>query len=125
MDQAILVSPDIEIGSRIVAALDEAGIKPVVAMMAALPDYEDWRLLLSSPAVDQTRLLKAHETVAKILHGKFSKSLPLIIIYPTKDPFIRELRRMFGKSKSVTGMRIGGQKIGNRFVDSAYVYRIA
>ena len=125
MDQATLVSPDIATGSKVVAALDATGIKPVVALMAALPDYEDWRLILSAPGLDQTHLLKAHEKVAEILHGHFIHSLPVIMIFPTKDPFIRELRRTFGKAKGVTGMRLGGQKIGNRFVESAYVYRIA
>jgi hypothetical protein len=46
------------------------------------------------------------------------------MILPTKDPFVRELRKIFGKAKNVEGMRLGGQTIGNRFVDAAYVYRI-
>jgi hypothetical protein len=41
------------------------------------------------------------------------------------DPFIRALRRLFGKTKSVEGMRLGGQMIGDRFVEDAYVYRIS
>jgi hypothetical protein len=46
------------------------------------------------------------------------------MILPTKDSFIRELRKIFGKTKSVTGMRLGGQTFGSRFIDNAYVYRI-
>jgi len=30
----------------------------------------------------------------------------------------------FGKAQDVTGMRHGGQKIGNRYIDNAYVYRV-
>ena len=41
------------------------------------------------------------------------------------DPFIRDLRRRFGKSKNVAGMRLGLQTIGNWFVEDAYVYRIS
>ena len=41
------------------------------------------------------------------------------------DPFVRELRRLFGKARSVEGMRLGGQMIGDRFVEDAYVYRIS
>jgi hypothetical protein len=41
------------------------------------------------------------------------------------DPSIRELRRLFGKTKSVEGMRLGGQVFGDRFVEDAYVYRIS
>jgi len=42
----------------------------------------------------------------------------------TSDPFIKALRKIFGKAKSVEGMRLGGQTRGNRFLDDAYVYRI-
>jgi hypothetical protein len=87
-------------------------------------DYDDWRLVLSSPSLDQTHLLKAYEKVAVILRDRFSMMLPPILILPTKDPFIRELRKIFGKAKDVNGMRLGGQTIGNRFIDNAYVYRI-
>ncbi len=124
MDQATLVGPDIEIGREALAALDAAGIKPNVAMLAVLPEYGDWRLILSSPSLDQAHLLKAHEQVASVLRGQFVYRLPVIMILPSKDPFIRELRRAFGKASDVSGMRLGGQMIGNRFLDSAYVYRV-
>lgn len=124
MDQATLVSPDIGIGRDALAALDAAGVRCTVALLAVFPEYGDWRLVLTSPALDQEHLLKAHEQVHAILRGNLAYRLPVIMILPTKDPFIRELRRIFGKTKSVEGMRLGGQMIGNRFLDNAYVYRI-
>jgi hypothetical protein len=124
MDQATLVSPDIEIGEEALRALDEAGIKQIVAVLAVLPEYGDWRLILSSPSLDQVHLLKAHEQIAEILRGHFVYRLPIIMVLPTRDPFIKELRRLFGQTKNVMGMRLGGQMIGNRFIDNAYVYRI-
>jgi hypothetical protein len=124
MDQATLVGPDIDTGRDALKILDEAKIKPVVALLAVLPEYGDWRLILSAPSLDQKHLLRAHEKVAEALHGQFPYRLPLIMILPTKDPFIRDLRKIFGKAKTVEGMRLGGQTIGNRFVDAAYVYRI-
>jgi hypothetical protein len=42
-----------------------------------------------------------------------------------KDPFIQELRKLFGKAKSVAGMRLGGQSFGDRFVEEGCVYRIS
>jgi hypothetical protein len=32
---------------------------------------------------------------------------------------------MFGKANSVEGMRLGGQMIGDRFLEDAYLYRIS
>ena len=124
MDQATLVSPEIDAGSKVISALDDADFKNLSALMAIFPEYGDWKLVLSSPSLDQNDRLKAYEQVFKVLHGKFQYTLPEIMILPTKDPFIKELRKVFGKARNVTGMRLGGQKIGNRFLDNAYVYRI-
>jgi hypothetical protein len=124
MDQATLVNFDVDAGARVLGALDEAQIKVAVALLMVSSDYDDWRLVLSSPSLDQVHMLKAYEKVAEILQARFSQLLPPILILPTKDPFIRELRKIFGKAKSVSGMRLGGQTIGNRFIDNAYVYRI-
>jgi hypothetical protein len=41
------------------------------------------------------------------------------------DQSIKVLRRMFRKSKSVDGMRLGGQLFGDRFIRGAYFYRIS
>jgi hypothetical protein len=124
MDQATLVGPDVAAGREALAVLERGGIRQIVALFMLSPEYGDWRFVLSSPSLDQTHLLKAHEKVYELLKGRFIDSLPLLMVLPTKDPFIRELRKILGKAKSVTGMRLGGQTIGNRFIDNAYVYQI-
>jgi len=124
MDQATLVNLDVNTGATVLAALDDDHIKIAAALWMVSSDYNDWRLVLSSPSLDQTHPLKAYERVAEALHGRFAHVRPPILILPTKDPFIRELRRIFGKTKDVTGMRLGGQSIGNRFISDAYVYRV-
>jgi hypothetical protein len=124
MDQATLVSPDINAGSEALAELQKAGIERLTALFIFQPEYEDWRLVLSSPSLDLEHQLKAYEKVARILGGRFVYKLPPMLVLPTKDPFVRELKRIFGKAKDVTGMRLGGQTIGNRFISNAYVYQI-
>lgn len=124
MDKATLVNLDIDTGSRVIEALDSAHLKVNVALWITSPDYEDWRLVLSSTALDQSHPLRAYEMVSEILQGKFLYTRPPILILTIKDPFVKELRRMFGKAKSVLGMRLGGQTVGNRFISDAYVYRI-
>jgi hypothetical protein len=54
-----------------------------------------------------------------------SDKTPQLMIFPMTDPFIKVLRRTFGKTKSVEGMRLGGQMIGDRFIEDAFVYRIS
>jgi hypothetical protein len=124
VDQATLVSPDIAVVKEVLTVLDDARIKQITALLVIFPEYGDWRVVLSSPSLDQTHQLKAYEKVVEILNGRFVYRLPPILILPTKDPFIRELRKTFSKTKDVTGMRLGGQTIGDRFVENAYIYRI-
>ena len=124
MDQATLVNLDVNAGQKVLDALDEAKIKVAAALWMISSDYEDWRLVLCLPSLDQTQMLKAYQKVADVARGRFAQMLPPILILPAKDPFIKELRRIFGKSKNVNGMRLGGQTIGNRYISDAYVYRI-
>lgn len=124
MAEATLVNPDVSQGLMMLDALDAADIKVDAALFMISSDREDWQFVVSSPSLEQVHTLKAYQSFAGALGNRFSVRLPPILILPTRDPFIRELRKLFGKTADVTGMRLGGQKIGNRFVEDAYVFRI-
>jgi len=126
MDKAALVNVDIERGSEILRALDAARLKVNVVAWFQLPEYQDPRLVLASPTFDSVDLGKAYGLINRALRdAKFPvEHKPPLLILPMKDPLIRDLRRTFGKAKSVSGMRIGGQMIGDRFIDDGYVYRV-
>jgi len=127
MGKAALVNIDVEKGSEILKVLDDANVKVRVALWLYSPDYEDWRLLLSSKDFDRTDLVEAYGLVNSALDaaGIALEQTPPILILSMSSPFIRTLRKIFGKAKSVEGMRLGGQMIGDRFVDDAYVYRVS
>jgi len=127
MDKAALVSIDIQRGAEILDALDGGNARVSVALWAYLSEYEDWRMVLAARRFDGMDLGDAYG----LLHDRLAdagltvEKTPPILILPMSDPFIRELRRIFGKARSVEGMRPGGQMIGDRFVQDAYVYRIS
>ena len=127
MDKAALVSIDIQKGSEILEAIDHAGLKLKVALFADLAEYEDWRLIVAGPSFDELRIREAYGLLHSALDsaGFDAGRLPPILILPMSDPFIKQLRRIFGKTKSVEGMRLGGQLFGDRFIRDAYVYRIS
>ena len=127
MDKAALVNIDVERGSEILRALDSAKLKIKVFTWLHLPEYEDWRLVLASPDFDAAGPREAYGLVHKALDAAgFPPELtPALLILPISDPSIRALRRIFGKAKSVLGRRLGGQMIGDRFVEDGYAYRIA
>jgi hypothetical protein len=127
MDQATLVGPDLSVGREIVSLLESAQIDQIVALFALFPEYSDWRLVLSSPSLDQDHSLKAGLKVHEILHGKFDYSLPLLMILPTKDSLVRALRKSLGNVRSGSLVRrpvyihLGGQTLGKRYVTDAFV----
>jgi hypothetical protein len=127
MDQATLVGPDLSVGREIVSVLEGAQIKQITALFALFPEYSDWRLVLSSPSLDQNHSLKAGLKVHEILHGKFDYSLPLLMILPTKDSLIHGLRKSLGNVKSGSFIRhpvyihLGSQTLGKRYVTDAFI----
>jgi hypothetical protein len=127
MGQALLVSIDLDTGTEILRILDEASLKVSVALWVLLEEYTDWRLLLASRRLDAAGPLEAHGIVNDALRAAAFpiENKPSILILPMTDPTVRSLRRIFGKTKSVAGMRLGGQQIGNRWVEDAYVFRIS
>jgi hypothetical protein len=122
-----LVSLDIERGREVVEALESAKFKVAAALWVVLPEYEDWRLVISGRPFESPRHVadygKLHDALSAA--GFPLERTPLIMILPTTDPTIKELRRIFGKTKSIEGMRLGGQMIGDRFIEDAYVYKIS
>ena len=122
-----MVSMDVSQGSELLATLERAKVKVSVALWMFLAEFDDWRLVISSRQFDtpdpRDAYRRLHDSLAAT--GVAAKKTPAIIILPTSDPFVRELRRIFGKTRSVEGMRLGGQMIGDRFVQDAYVYRIS
>lgn len=126
MDQSALVSVEIQRGADIVAALDQAKVKVSISLFAKLDEYENWRMVLAARAFDELKLTEAYGLIFESLTAAEIgvEKTPTILILPMNDPFIRELRKIFGKTRSVEGMRLGGQLIGGRFVEDAYVYRI-
>jgi hypothetical protein len=127
MGDALLVNIDLDIGSQILEILDEAGIKVSVALWAVLEEYNDWRLRLASRQLDADRLLESYGLVNDALRAAAfpMERKPSIVILSMSDPTVRALRRIFSKAKTVEGMRLGGQQIGKRWVEDAYVYRIS
>jgi hypothetical protein len=127
MGQALLVSVDLDRGSEILRILDEAGLRVSVALWALLEEYNDWRLLLASRRLDAASQLEGYGLVNDALRaaGFSVEDKPSIVILPMADPTVRTLRRLFGRAKTVEGMRLGGQQIGKRWVEDAYVYRIS
>jgi hypothetical protein len=84
-----------------------------------LPDFD-------VPDFDVPDLRDAYGLIRKAVDAaEFPiERMPTILVMRTNEPLSRGLRKIFAKTRSVLGMRLGGQTIGDRFVEDGYVYRI-
>ena len=126
MDTATLVAWELAKGGKVLEILDRAGMKIPIALWVHLPDYEDWRFLLASPQFDRAAPAKPYRLVRDALdkEGFPVEQTPTLLIYEMNTPFIRSLRRLYGKAKNTEGMRLGPETIGDRYLQDALVYRI-
>ncbi|HTD45041.1 MAG TPA: hypothetical protein VK687_12705 [Bryobacteraceae bacterium] len=126
MDQATLVGLDIEAGRRILRYLDEASFKVSAAFWLFSSERQDWRLWIATPLVDKAGKRDAYLRLGDILRTTEPELLihPVVHLVSPKEKLIRSLRRIFGKTASVEGMRLGNNLIDGTFIEDAYVYRI-
>jgi hypothetical protein len=126
LDKTTLVEANLVAGSELVQALDRAALSTSVALWLYSPEYEDWRFVLASRRLDAAQPSEAYGLVHDALaaDGISLERTPPLLILKMSDPFVRSLRKIFSKAKSVEGMRLGGQLIGDRFVEDAIIYRI-
>ena len=124
MDKTALVSFDIENGQRVLDALELDGKSADVALWAVLPEYEDWRLVLASKELDP-RFSGISEMNGALRKANFGwNNRPTLFLRRMDEPFIRELREVFSGADDTYGMRLGGQKFGDQYIEDAFVYRI-
>jgi hypothetical protein len=123
---ATLVNFDIENGEKVIAALDKANKSPDVALWAKLPDYENWRLVLASDRFDQSSQFSGYSEINEAMDkaGIPIHRQPAIFMRPMNNSMIKALREAFASANDVYGMRLGGQKFGDKYLEEAFVYRI-
>lgn len=121
-----LVSFDIENGEKVIGALDDAGRAPNVALWGKLPDYETWKLVIASELLDQISLRSGYTEINEALNkaGIPIHRQPTLLLRPMDNPMIQDLRRAFASTGDTYGMRLGGQRFGDKFLEDAFVYRI-
>jgi hypothetical protein len=123
MGSATLVANEIQLGRQVVAQLDKADLRPRVALWMSTPEYDEGRLVLAAPEYDRKEPLKAYEAIYRALPERAVNGRPAVLLLKMRDPFIKALRAIFNRT-STEGMLLGSQRIGNRFIDDGYVYRI-
>jgi hypothetical protein len=150
MATTALVERDLDIGRRILGALDRAGITVNIAFWAHVPQISEWQLFIATPLVDSKGSKSAYEQILRKLHDAgMDSELPWrrIFLRSPKDPVLRSLENRTSNSGPIEIMksenlprgapssyyvtyapdpggtfRILNIPIGDRFVEDAYMY---
>jgi hypothetical protein len=106
--------------------LDKAELAIKVAGWFYLEDYEDWRFALASPRLDAAGGLPAYGLVSDALKaaGLPIAKRPTLLIFGMKERFLKGLRTQFPKIEDPEGVKIHGERIGDRWVEDGVLYRV-
>lgn len=124
MATAALVSHDIEVGRRIVAALTRAAIPVTVYLWAFNPERNEWQFIVATPLVDSKGPLDAYNDVNRALQrGGIIDDIARTTVY-LRSPSDRVLKALERESKAVPHetFRVVNAPIAGAFVEDAYLY---
>ena len=126
MAKKVLVDADVKLGEKILDLLDAAKFTISVAIWILTEQDGEWKLVIGTPLCDRVGPLEAYGKLISALRkdNPESRDFDDVRLMSNREPFIRELRRLFSKTASVMGMRLGGHHIGGVWLDDAVVYRI-
>lgn len=116
----------IETGAELTKALDRSGWPIVAALWLFDADINQWRMVLASPAVEETGPLAAYVKVGALLE-ELNRTLPLsgLSVVTPNDPTIRALSSSaYARGTETEGRRVHRTAVNGRFVDDAYLYRL-
>lgn len=123
MATAALVSHDIEVGRRIVAALTRASIPVTVYLWAFIPQLQEWQFMIATPLVDTKGPRAAYGEVDRALQREgVLDEVPLRRIF-LKSPNDKVLKSLEKESKAVPQetFRVINEQIGGNFVEDAAI----
>jgi hypothetical protein len=125
MAKKALLDADVKLGDKIVESLDAAKF-PISVAVWILTEEEGWQLVIGTPLYDSGGSGEAYRNLIAALRKDDPESMDFrdVRLMGNRNPFIRELRVLFGKTASVKGMRLGSHHIGGIWLDDAVVYRI-
>ena len=125
MAKKALLDADVKLGEKILGALDAAKF-PISVAIWILTEEDGWQLVIGTPLYESGGTSDAYRKLIAALRKDDPESMDFrdVRLMGNRNPFIRELRQLFGKTASVKGMRLGGHHIGGVSLDDAVVYRI-
>ncbi len=130
MDTNALVNAQLDGGSRLITALNDAGVEITSAFWAKLTEAPDWNLYVASPAVETDNgSLEAYRKLTSILSQREEIGVDIddVLIIDVEDAMAVEaaevVKEKVVNGKPYTGVtRFRGPVFGGLEIDGAYIY---
>ena len=123
MDKAALVDHDLRIGNHVISLLAGNGVAVQEAFWVYVSQVEEWRLVVSSPFVDQKGTRQTYIAVSNILNkSPLISEIPVrrISVLSPRDPVLHRLKDTLGIPAGPAFSPSG--RIGQYVLDEAFMY---
>ncbi len=124
MAHAALVAPDVDGGQRLIKKLVRQDFPVLAAFWILVPEAEDWRLVISSPVVDEQGPLAAYKRIQRVLQELPDVRLRIydIAAVGRRDQRVARLRSVLKQSLDSDITRFTNNVIDGSLVEDAYIY---
>ena len=112
-------------GANVVRLLDKRGFLLRAALWFYLSETDEWRLFLGTPEVRTKGPKKLYRQIQGMLaKGEDVVPLSSVVLVDSQDSLVQLLGSVV-KIDDLGGFRFSRNTIGGRFIDDAYIYRLA
>ena len=128
MVKEILTKEMIQAGADLVRRLDEAHLEVNASLWLYMPDANQWRLVIASPAVKNEGPKRVYQKIQSVLSQAPDDvdkvTLSDISVVENTDPLVTLLRNAVKTGKGISGLRFSKNTINGHFIEDAYLYRV-
>lgn len=122
-----LLESEIDAGARFIEALDKHGKLVDAALWFYYPDLDQWKLLLSSRALEEKDLTRSYTKISEILSSdeKINKNLSVadVKLLSRSDPMMKLLKGIIRTDKGLNRIRMTSNMFNGIYVEDALIYR--
>lgn len=128
MVTTFLVDSKIDVGEKLIEALDRSGLSVTAAYWLYSSETDSWRLMVASDLVDAEGPKAVYGHIDEVLRKELSDgdiSLREISAISSKESLTKALRSAFRTRVGIHGVRMTRNTVGDHYIEDAYVYRVA
>jgi hypothetical protein len=127
MATTVLVERDIQEGKDLIEALDKTEFKVDSSLWFYSSDSDEWRLLITSPFVEENGPRKSYGFIRSVLTQPSPPSgisLKNVSVLSPKHQLIKLLKTAISTGHDIAGIRFTRNVINNTLIEDAYIYRM-